>query len=220
MAISASTNTVWAHPSEIEEPEKIAPILSNILELDEKKILEKLKSNQSIVAIASHIDDDLAKVVRTKNLKGISVSESNKRFYPYGNFAAYVLGHTNVDNQGIAGVELEYDKYLSGIPGRWIKNTDGKGRQLPFSTERFHQAEDGLNVVLTIDEVIQHFSEKAVQNALETHKAKRVYAIVMDIKTAEVLAMAVKPDYDPNYPRVPLDERLKKRWKLWITKNN
>ncbi len=209
LAISASTNTVWAHPSEVEEPEKTASILSNILELEEETVLEKIKTRQSIITVAPDIDDELAKAVRKENLKGISVSESNKRFYPYGNFAAYVLGHTNVDNQGIAGIELEYEKYLGGIPGRWIKNTDGKGRQLPFSAERYYHPEDGLNVVLTIDEVIQHFSEKAVQKALEIHKAKRVYVVVMDVKTGEILSMAVKPDYDPNFPRVPLDEELK-----------
>ncbi len=209
LAISASTSTIWVHPSEVEEPEKTASILSNILELEEETILKKVKSAQSIVSIALYVDDEPAKAIIKENLKGISVSESNKRYYPYGNFAAYVLGHTNIDNQGIAGIELEYDKYLSGIPGRWIKNTDGKGRQLSFSTEKYYQAEDGLNVVLTIDEVIQHFAEKAVQNALEVHKAKRVYVIVMDVKTAEILAMAVKPDYDPNFPRVPLDENLK-----------
>ena len=210
LAVSASTNTVWVHPVEVKEPEKTASILAGILGLEEEAVLKKVKSKQSIAAVALYVDDELAKAIRTENLKGISISEGNERFYPYGNFAAYVLGHTNVDNQGIAGIELEYDKYLSGIPGRWIKNTDGGGRQLPFSVEKFHQAEDGLNVVLTIDEVIQHFAEKAVQNALEIHKAKRVYAIVMDVKTAEVLAMAVKPDYDPNYPRIPLDEELKK----------
>ena len=210
LAISASTNTIWVHPNEVEEPEKTASILSNILELEEETVLKKVKSNQSIVSIALYVDDEPAKAIRKENLKGVSVSESNKRFYPYGNFAAYILGHTNIDNHGIAGIELEYDKYLSGIPGRWIKNTDGKGRQLSFSTEKYYQAEDGLNVVLTIDEVIQHFAEKAVQNALEIHKAKRVYVIVMDVKTAEILAMAVKPDYDPNFPRVPLDENLEK----------
>ncbi len=210
LAISASTNTVWVHPSEVEKHEETAKVLSTILELDEEEVLKKIKSNQSITTIAAHIDDELAKAIRTENLKGIFIAESNKRFYPYGDFAAYILGHTNVDNQGIAGIELEYEKYLSGIPGRWIKNTDGKGRQLSFSTEKYYQAEDGLNVVLTIDEVIQHFAEKAVENALEIHKSKRVYAIVMDIKTSEILAMAVKPDYDPNSPWTPIEEESKK----------
>jgi len=206
LAISASTNTVWVHPNEVEEPEKTAAVLSSILELD-----EKIKTSQYIVKIAPYIDDERAKAIRAERLKGISVSEDNKRFYPYGNFAAYILGHTTDDNKGMAGIELEYEKYLSGIPGRWIKNTDGAGRQLSFSTEKYHQAENGLNVVLTIDEVIQHFAEKAVQNALEVNKAKRVSVIVTDVKTGEVLAMAVKPDYDPNSPRTPIDEELKKQ---------
>ncbi len=211
LAISASTNTVWAHPNEVTDPEKTAAALASILGLDEEEVLKKLTNRQYIVKIAPYIDDDLAKAVRSERLKGISVAEDNKRFYPYGNFASYVLGHTTNDNKGIAGIELEYEKYLSGIPGRWIKSTDGAGRQLAFSTEKYHQAENGLNVVLTLDEVIQHFAEKAVQNALEINKAKRVSVIVMDIKTGEVLAMAVKPDYDPNEPRTPLDEELKKQ---------
>lgn len=211
LAISASTNTVWVHPNEVEEPKKTAAVLSSILELDEETVLKKIKTSQYIVKIAPYIDDERAKAIRAERLKGVSVSEDNKRFYPYGNFAAYILGHTTDDNKGMAGIELEYEKYLSGIPGRWIKNTDGAGRQLSFSTEKYHQAENGLNVVLTIDEVIQHFAEKAVQNALEVNKAKRVSVIVTDVKTGEVLAMAVKPDYDPNSPRTPLDEELKKQ---------
>ncbi|MBU5677290.1 PASTA domain-containing protein [Alkaliphilus sp. MSJ-5] len=211
LAISASTNTVWVHPNEVDEPEKTAAVLSSILELDEETVLKKIKTSQYIVKIAPYIDDERAKAIRAERLKGISVSEDNKRFYPYGNFAAYILGHTTDDNKGMAGIELEYEKYLSGIPGRWIKNTDGAGRQLSFSTEKYHQAENGLNVVLTIDEVIQHFAEKAVQNALEVNKAKRVSVIVTDVKTGEVLAMAVKPDYDPNSPRTPIDEELKKQ---------
>lgn len=210
LAISASSNTVWAHPNEVEKPEETATALAKILELDEETVLKKLTSRQYIVKIAPYIDDELAKAIRQERLKGISIAEDNKRFYPYGNFASYVLGHTTDDNKGIAGIELEYEKYLSGIPGRWIKSTDGAGRQLSFSTEKYHQAENGLNVVLTIDEVIQHFAEKAVQNALEINKAKRVSVIVTDVKTGEVLAMAVKPDYDPNEPRTPLDEELKK----------
>lgn len=214
LAISATTNTVWVHTNEVEEPESTAEILSQILDLEKENVLNKIKTNQYIVKIASNVNDDLAKAVREKRLKGISVSEDNKRFYPYGNFASHILGHTTVDNRGISGIELEYEKYLSGIPGRWIKNTDGAGRQLSFSSERYHQAENGLNVVLTIDEVIQHFAEKAVQNGLKINKAKKASVIVMDVETGEILAMTTKPDYDPNQPRVPLDEELKKEVEL------
>lgn len=210
LAISASTNTVWAKPREIVDATEAAKALSQILELDEEETYEKLKDTRyGLVRIAQYIDDDIADNIRTKKIEGIWIAEDNKRYYPYGNFAAYVLGHTTDDNRGMAGVELEYEKYLSGLPGRWIKNTDGAGRQLASSVERYHPPEDGLSLVLTIDEVIQHFAEKAVENALGINKAKRVTAIVMDIKTGDILAMAIKPDYDPNEPRIPLDDALK-----------
>ncbi|MCC5912549.1 MAG: PASTA domain-containing protein [Clostridiaceae bacterium] len=212
LAISASTNTVWGRPREIQDAEAAGKILSGLLDLDTDDTIEKLENTRyGLVRIARWIDDDLADEIRSKRIKGVWIAEDNKRHYPYGNFASYILGHTTDDNRGMSGVELEYEKYLSGLPGRWIKNTDAAGRQLPFSVERYHPPEDGLNVVLTIDEVIQHFAEKAIENALETNKAKRVKTIVMDVKTGDILAMAVKPDYDPNEPRIPLDGALRER---------
>lgn len=209
LAISASSSTVWARPREIAEKKETAKILADILALDETELEEKIKDGQyGLVRIARWIDDDLADAVRREKLKGIWIAEDNKRYYPYGNFASYILGHTTDDNRGMSGIELEYEKYLSGLPGRWIKSTDGAGRQLAFSVERYHPPEDGLSVVLTIDEVIQHFAEKAVQNALEINQAQRVTALVMDIKSGDILAMAAKPDYDPNQPRTPLDAEL------------
>ena len=210
LALSASSSTVWAKPSEIESPEEAGGILAEILELDEVETIEKLRNKKyGLIRIARWIEDDVADTIRTKKINGVWIAEDNKRYYPYGNFAAYVLGHTTDDNRGMAGVELEYEKYLSGLPGRWIKNTDAAGRQLAFSVERYYPPEDGLNLVLTIDEVIQHFAEKAVENALKIHQSKRVTALVMDVKTGDILAMAAKPDYDPNEPRIPLDDILK-----------
>ncbi|SCX88899.1 stage V sporulation protein D [Alkaliphilus peptidifermentans] len=212
LAISASTNTVWIRPREISDAdaEHTAEKLAKILGLNASEVEEKIKDKRySTVRIVYWIDDNIAEEIRNEKLKGVYIAEDNKRHYPYGNFASYILGHTNVDNRGIAGIEMEYDKYLSGIPGRWIKSTDGAGRQLAFSVERYYPPEEGLNVVLTIDEVIQHFAEKAIQNALEINQATRVTTIVMDVKTGEILAMAAKPDYDPNTPRVPLDEAVK-----------
>lgn len=210
LAISASTNTIWAKPKEVTDPEKAGEILSEILDLDADETIKKLKDTKyGLVRVERWVDDEIADEIRSKKIKGVWIAEDNKRYYPYGNFASYVLGHTTDDNKGMAGVELEYEKYLSGLPGRWIKNTDGAGRQLAFSVERYHPPEDGLSLVLTIDEVIQHFAEKAVEKALEVNNAKRVSTIVMDIKTGDILAMAAKPDYDPNVPRIPLDETLK-----------
>ena len=210
LAISASSNTVWAKPSEISDPEETSAFLAEILDLDGEELLKRLKDTRyDLVRIARWIDDDIGDRIRIKKINGVWLAEDNKRYYPYGNFAAYILGHTTDDNRGMAGIELEYEKDLSGLPGRWIKNTDGAGRQLPFSVERYYPPEDGLSLVLTIDEVIQHFAEKAIENALKIHNGKRAMAIVMDVRTGEILAMAAKPDYDPNNSRIPLDEELK-----------
>lgn len=213
LAVSVSTYTVWASPPEIKSKEVVAKNLVEILELDEKTILDKIGNKKAgLVKIAKWIDKEKADAIRKSNLPGIRIADDNKRFYPYGNFASYIIGHCTDDNQGLVGVELEYDKMLSGLPGRWIKNTDAAGRQLPYGIEKYYEPQDGLNVVLTIDEVIQHFAEKAIENALVKTKSKRMMAIVMQPKTGDILAMAVKPDYDPNTPRIPLDVSEKARY--------
>ncbi|RKD27666.1 stage V sporulation protein D (sporulation-specific penicillin-binding protein) [Caminicella sporogenes DSM 14501] len=214
LATSITTYTVWATPSEIKSDEVTAKSLSDILGIEKDEIYKKISNKKSgLVKIAKWIDKEKADKIRKEKLRGIRIAEDNKRYYPYGNFASYILGHTTDDNRGLVGVELQYDKVLSGLPGRWIKNTDAAGRQLPYGIEKYYKPENGLNLVLTIDEVIQHFAEKAVENALATTKSKRVMAIVMEPKTGDILAMAVKPDYDPNNPRVPLDKAEKERYK-------
>lgn len=206
LAVSVTTFTVWATPSEVKSKEVVAKSLANILELEEEEVLSKVSQKKGLVRIARWIEKDKANAIIKEKLKGIQVAQDYKRFYPYGNFAAHVLGHTTTDNQGLSGVELKYDKVLSGLPGRWIKNTDAAGRQLAYGVEKYYEPENGLNVVLTIDEVIQHFTEKAIETALARTQAQKVMAIVMQPKTGDILAMSVKPDYDPNTPRIPLDE--------------
>lgn len=216
LAISASTNTVWARPAEVlnsGKGEEISKELAKILEKDENEIKEKiLKKNVGLIKVEKWIDKEKADAIRKAKLEGIWIAEDNRRYYPFGNFAAHILGHTTDDNRGLVGIELEYDKYLSGLPGRWIKNTDAVGRQLPYGMEKYYEPEDGLNVVLTIDEVIQHFVEKAIENAIIQTKAKKILAIVMEPKTGDILAMATKPDFDPNEPRIPMDEGKKREY--------
>ncbi len=218
LALSISTYTIWATPSEIKSPEIVSKSLAKILDEDEEELYKKLNNKKTgLLKIAKWISKEQADEIRTERLSGIRIADDNKRFYPYGNFAAYVIGHTTDDNRGLGGIELEYDKVLSGLPGRWIKNTDAAGRQLPYGIEKYYEPENGLNIILTIDEVIQHFAEKAIENALAKTKSKKIMAIVMDPKTGDVLAMAVKPDYDPNTPRIPLDEEAKANYESLST---
>ncbi|SHJ14249.1 stage V sporulation protein D (sporulation-specific penicillin-binding protein) [Geosporobacter subterraneus DSM 17957] len=222
LAISASTSTVWARPAEVERSGKVDEIskeLAAILEQDENDIKAKLtRRNVGLIKIEKWINKEKADAIRQAKMEGVWIAEDNRRHYPFGNFAAHILGHTTDDNRGLVGIELEYDKYLSGLPGRWIKNTDAVGRQLPYGVEKYYEPENGLNVVLTIDEVIQHFTEKALDNVLAQTKAKKVIAIVMDPKTGDILAMATKPDFDPNNPRVPVSEEKKREFESLDTK--
>lgn len=210
LAVSATTSTIWARPSEVANAKDVtetARILSEILG-DDYDTVHKLitKENVNLIRVARWIEKEKADQIREAHLEGIWIAEDNKRVYPFGSFAAHIIGHTTVDNIGLSGIELKYDKYLSGLPGRWIKNTDALGRQLSYGTEKYFKAENGLNTVLTIDEVIQHFVEKAIENALIKTGSKRVMAIAMNPKNGDILAMSTYPDYDPNNPREPIME--------------
>ena len=231
LAVNAVTNTIWARPRVIknagtgadaaERIDKTASILAGILSMDKNSVKEALNKNTSIVKVAKYIDKEKADRIRTKGLKGIEITETSKRFYPWGAFAAQILGSTTDENRGLSGVELQYDQYLSGISGRWIRNTDRDGNNLSYGREKYFQVKDGLNLVLTIDGVIQYYTEKALEQVQADTQADRVMAIVMEPKTGDILAMGMTPDYDPNHPRVPLEkeaadyvERLPEKAKL------
>ncbi|NLP30164.1 MAG: PASTA domain-containing protein [Clostridiales bacterium] len=216
LAISAITNTIWARPADVksartaeegrQKQENTARQLAEILEMDYEKVLEIISQERSLVRVAKYVDKEKADRIREARLKGISIAEDVKRSYPLKAFAAHVLGSTTDDNRGLSGIELKYDKYLAGTPGRWIKNTDVAGDSLSHGIERYYQAEDGLSIMLTIDEVIQHYVEKSIKQVQANTKAKRVFCLIMDPKTGDILAMAMTPDFDPNDPRTPLDK--------------
>ncbi len=212
LAVSVTAYTVWATPADIKNPEETSNALAEVLKMEKEEVLKKLTKKTSTEKIKQWITRDEALELRKLNLRGITVVDESKRYYPYGNFASYILGFTDIDNNGLYGVEKTYDKYLSGIPGKWVKTTDAANRQMPYDGEKIYDSTDGLSVVLTIDETIQHFAEKAASKALIDTQAKNVAIIVMDPFTGDILAMANKPDYNPNSPREPLDESTKAQW--------
>jgi hypothetical protein len=128
------------------------------------------------------------------------ITEDTKRYYPNGNFLAHVLGNTNVDGDGRAGIELQYNDDLKGVPGRIMGEVDAYHRELPSSLSSYIPPQNGKDIVLTIDQSIQYFTEKAIEKGVVDYKAKQITAIIMNPKTGEIIAMANKPDYDPNEP--------------------
>ena len=159
----------------VKDKDAVTNALSEILEMDKASLAQKVTANKDTVLIKKKVDAEKVKLLREKELQGIVFNDDSKRFYPQSNFASYVLGFTNPDNQGQDGVELTYEKYLNGFPGRNIVMTDAHGEMLPGSDTKYYEPQDGLNLVLTIDEVIQHFAEKVVENALIENKACLLY---------------------------------------------
>ncbi len=209
---SGKSTAAESIPVNMKTPEETAKILSEILEMDYEEVLKKITSNYSYVVLKKWITDEQVQKIREAELSGINVIEDNKRVYPYGNFAPYVLGFTNIDQDGLYGVEATYNDYLTGMPGRTVVNTDAYGRELPFGYNEYYEPKDGLGVVLTIDEVIQHYAESAAQKVMKDYNAKRATIMVMDPNNGDILAMASKPDYDPNDPKQPMDEVIQQEW--------
>lgn len=208
LAISAASNIVYSQHSSLNQDtiDQAAVTIAGILEMDVEDVKSKLNNDKvSTVRIAKWVEKPQADQLRAARIQGILIAEAPKRHYPFGNFAAHILGSTTDDNEGLSGVELKYNEYLSGTNGRWIRSTDLNGLQLSYGAEKYFQAENGLNTVLTIDETIQHFTEKACRQALIDTKSKRIMCIVMEPKTGYILAMACVPDFDPNDPRIPMD---------------
>ncbi len=208
LAISASVETVTVSPSVIREEknaEEVAKTLSEILEMDYETVYGKVTKNSGYEYIKRKIEAPQAEAIKELmaegKLKGVNLDEDSKRYYPYNNFASHVIGFAGIDNQGLYGIELEYDKYLKGTAGRIVSLKNAAGTDMPYSYEKYYGSEDGLNVVLTIDEVVQHFVERNLETAVIDNVVKNgAAAIVMDVKTGEILAMSTKPDFDLNSP--------------------
>lgn len=188
-------------------PHDVAAKLSPILEMETEEIVKIINKKfpsglpYGSATLKRRIEKPMADKVRDLKINGVIVSADTKRYYPNNNFLAHVLGHTNSDGNGLTGVELSYNKILSGEPGKRIAEMDStRSRELPYVISEFSKPKDGKDIVLTTDEMIQHFAEKAADQALSDNKAKAVTIIAMDPNNGEILAMANKPDYNPNNP--------------------
>lgn len=214
LAKSASAWTVVISPMDIETDEernKISEGLAKILDIDKDFILERSNKKTYYEIIKRKVEqntvDEILKYLKDNKLKGVRLEEDNKRYYPYENFAANIIGFTGAENQGLAGIEAYYEHILKGEEGKVIVAKNGKAKDMPFKYEERFEPKDGSGIVLTIDEVLQHFLEKHLMMAVKEHGVKnRATGIIMDVKTGEILAMATKPDFDPNKPTEIFDE--------------
>ncbi len=221
LAVSVTCYTIWARPADVrsgdteaeknENIEKVSKTLAEVLEMDYDDVKEAVTKEQSVIKIKKGIDKDHADKIREAELPGVEIAEDTKRSYPLGAFASHTLGSVTDDNTGLSGLELQYNTYLSGVSGRSVKYTDIGGNSLAYGKEKHYNAEDGYSIVTTIDQVIQHYTEKTIAEVQEKTSAKRAMAIVMDPKTGDILAMAQTPEFDLNDPKTPLDKEEQKK---------
>lgn len=218
LAQSVSVNIITAVPNSIEkeDKERVAEKLAEILEKEKDDVLAKLNKNSSTEIIASKVNQEKAervlKYIEEEDVEGIRVDEDTLRVYPYKELLAQVLGFVGTDNQGLYGIESYYDDDLSGIPGKIVGSTDGKGRETPFTNEQYIAPVQGKDIVLTIDATIQGIVEKYLSKAVKENVAEYGMVVVLRPSTGEVLAMANYPTFDPNEPFTPYTDELKNKW--------
>jgi cell division protein FtsI (penicillin-binding protein 3) len=208
LAMSIDVDSVFAVPSEIHDQETTATLLGKVLDMDPRDIVARLQSSRNFAYIKRKIDGETSNRVRELNLRGIYFRKEPKRFYPKRELAAQVLGYVGMDDEGLGGLEREFDDDLRGIPGQELISIDAR-RKWFSRVER--PPDPGQNLVLTIDQTIQYIAETELQKGMEDTKAIAGTVVVENPRTGEILALANRPTFNPNvFNNVPT-ESLKNR---------
>ncbi len=200
LALSLEVDSVFASPREIKEKEKTARKLSSLLGLRYGEVIGKVGKKKSFVWIKRKVNPEESHSLKKLKLPGIHFLKESKRFYPKKEIASHVLGFVGMDNEGLEGIEKSYDQEIKGIPGWMVIERDALGRQISSGSrkEAFSSPSDGNSLVLTIDEIIQYYAERELENAFRRYKAKGGTVIIMVPQTGEILALANRPTYDSN----------------------
>lgn len=210
LALSTTAYIVSVNPRKVTEDAAFAARMAELLDVEQQTILNKLKNkNYASVVLKRQVPRATVDAIRTlraqdesaaKLLQGLSFSEDTRRVYIKGQFLTQALGLTNVDSEGQSGLEQQYDAVLKGEDGILLTEVDRKARTMPQSNTTYIAPQTGNTVQLTIDASIQSFVERAMRECIQVNNAKSVTSIVMDVNTGAILALCMKPDYDPNSP--------------------
>ena len=182
------------------------------------EITKLMQGDENLVLIADGLTREQVENAQKEFGSNVVVKTRTARYYPNGSFAAQILGGVSSDNTGRAGLEYEYNSKLAGVKGRTVRTTDNNGDTLSNSKTKYYKAQDGYSIVTTVDSVIQHFVEDAIDKGMDDTGAEAITCIVMDPKTSNILAMASTPEYDPNDSSEPSDPSEKEKFKKMSAK--
>lgn len=201
LASNDDTFTVFVRKKAVDNVEYLSKKLSEVLECDYNYVFDRLTNTvSSEVTIKKQVEKEKIDKLLEYGFSGVYYSRDNSRNYPFGDFLTSVLGFTSNDGKGQSGLELYYNKYLSGINGEILYETDIVGVEINGGKASYVPATDGLNLKLTIDYEIQQFCEEALSEAMEIHQPKSAKMLVIDAKTGAIRALAIKPSFDLNNP--------------------
>lgn len=217
LADNLTTTSLVLIPNQIKNKKEVTTELAKILgvSFDEmKKHVYKKTSIERVHPEGRRLSYDIAEKISSLEFEGVYLVKEAKRYYPYGNILSHSLGYVGIDNQGLSGLELQYDKYLTGKSGAIKYFSDAKGNKLNLS-DLYVEPQDGMNLTLTIDINIQKSLERELDNIVDMFSPDMALAIVMDPKTGEILGMGSRPDYDPNNYQNFNQETLSRNLPIW-----
>ena len=208
-------------PNQIEKNkiEEIATNISEILNCDKSVILEHLNKKSSIERVhpeGRRLSYDQADKIDDYHYKGVYLVKESKRVYPFNKLLCHTLGYVGIDNQGLSGLELQYDESLTGAYGSIQYYSDAKGNNLSLK-ENYVEPTNGMNIELTVNYDIQSSVERELDNAMEKYNADGAWAIAMDPNSGEILAMASRPGFDPNNYQDYTEEEINRNLAIWAS---
>ena len=219
LADNITTTSLVLIPNQIKNKEEVAKKLADILNVDYKEMYRHVSKRTSIERVhpeGRRLSYEIADKINNLKLDGVYLLKESQRYYPFGSNLAHTIGYVGIDNQGLSGLELEYNKYLTGSYGSIKYFSDAKGNRLNL-TEIYEKPQDGINLTLTIDNSIQEVVERELDNAMSKYKADGAWAIAMDPNSGEILALSSRPNFDPsNYQKYSVEE-INRNMPIWAT---
>lgn len=204
LAATATRYNIYVRPNSLKDKNAAAELIASVFGYNKDDVLKKISKSASEITVATGATKEQAITLLSSGLGGIYYSEDNYRYYPYGDFMTQALGFTGFDGNGQTGLEAYYDKYLTGINGRILSESDLIGRDLKGGSNYYLPPVSGMDLITTLDAGIQSIAERAVRNAVELYDPKGVACLVMNYKTGEIAALCEYPSFDLN--NVPRDD--------------
>ena len=218
LASNITTTSLYLVPNQIKNKEEVARNLATILDVSYEEMYKHVSKKTSIERVhpeGRQLSFEIADEINKLNYDGVYLLKESKRYYPYGNLLSHVLGYVGIDNQGLSGLELEYDDILTGSSGAIKYYSDALGNKLEIA-EEYVEPTNGNNLTLTIDLDLQIAVERELDNAQAKYDPEHILAVAMNPNTGEILAMASRPNYDPNNYQTYTQEVLARNLPIWM----